>query len=67
MDIETKHILTITSEEQKAINNFIAMIDECSSPLNDVDCMNILRAISNKDTEVDELDDLLTINYEDVN
>lgn len=67
MNIETTHIFTLTSEEQKVISNFMTMINECSLPLNDIDCMNILRAISNKDTEVDEFDEPFIINYDDEN
>lgn len=64
MSGEQKYVLKLTESEQTAIFDLLCILDNCGIEMNDTDYMNICRAIKNKETSVDELEEF-SIEYEE--
>lgn len=53
----------ISKDEQSVIEDLIIILNSMSMPLSDDDYVNIFRAIADRDTQPDDIDNML-ISYE---
>lgn len=62
---EKKFTLTLTNREQNIIAELMRELDNCGIEMNDIGYMDVCRAIKNKETTVDEIEEQFCIEYVD--